>query len=93
MIHNTFKNCRKCGEYKSLAHFSPNAEMKDGRTNDCKKCIREYNKVWRKKNVPKEGFYDANETRRAYGFNAYYTQWDDTVVMEEIHFSRIMAEL
>lgn len=87
-----FKQCRKCGDYKSLAHFSPNAEMKDGRTNECKKCTREYNKAWREKNAPKEGFYSAEESRRAYG-NKSYNKWDDAPVMESINLRNILANL
>jgi 5-methylcytosine-specific restriction endonuclease McrA len=36
------KNCRRCGELKSLDNFNRNCAMKDGRLNTCKSCRHSY---------------------------------------------------
>lgn len=47
------KTCKKCGKIFPLTNefFQPRKGAKDGFRNDCKKCISEYKKQYRKKNI------------------------------------------
>lgn len=40
------KTCRKCKAAKSLSEFSRDTKSKDGLNNQCKQCVREYQRQW-----------------------------------------------
>lgn len=40
------KPCRDCKQQKPLSEFPKNRKAKDGCTNQCKPCYREYLKIW-----------------------------------------------
>jgi 5-methylcytosine-specific restriction endonuclease McrA len=44
------KNCRKCGEWKEYVCFPKRKEAKDGHRNECKECIKEYDRSYREEN-------------------------------------------
>lgn len=52
MIAQT-KRCTKCGQTKLLTEFSKNSEHSDGLASNCRKCVYENEKKWKKKNPEK----------------------------------------
>ena len=44
------KKCSKCGEEKRLSQFYKDKHTKDGHRNECKSCMKEYSKDYRKNN-------------------------------------------
>ena len=47
------KQCTKCKEWKELDEFHKNKNAKDGHRNECKECVKEYQKKYRKNSPDK----------------------------------------
>jgi hypothetical protein len=63
------KICKKCNVLKNIDSFSKQKTNKDGYKNNCKKCIAEYGKKYRKQNLEKErervnNYYKQNKLKR-----------------------------
>ena len=64
---DVFKNCKKCGEEKSINEFDLCKTGKDGHYNICKKCRYESSQIWKKNNPDKVREYGrkwANNNRK-----------------------------
>jgi hypothetical protein len=48
------KKCYKCGIEKSYSYFNKNKSKKDGYSDECRDCTKEYNKEYRVKYAEKE---------------------------------------
>ena len=46
-IENQLKRCSKCKQHKPLSEFYPNKHMRDGYSNQCRKCMNEGSKRYR----------------------------------------------
>lgn len=90
------KTCTSCGIEKSLADFQKRASSKDGHTNLCKPCKREYDNSHYKKNPKRSEYIRSNQKDRERKTNEYIVQYllqhpcvdcgeDDIVVLEFDH--------
>lgn len=66
------KRCYKCREWKALTDFHRRAKAKDGRTNRCRECVRDYYLENRARLLSYQIAYnrDHQEERAAYAFHA-----------------------
>jgi len=55
---NEYKKCTKCGETKPLSEFYERKKNKDGYHNQCKDCIKKYQRSYKKTNKPKQSYKD-----------------------------------
>jgi len=58
------KKCSKCGELKSFSEFHKKKCSKDGLQSQCKKCIKEYRKEYRKNNKDRIKEYRENNKEK-----------------------------
>jgi hypothetical protein len=79
------KRCTKCGEEKPRAEFSRDRSRKDGRSPQCKACVRrwhqenaehlaEYNRRWRRANRDKTRAQDRRYKERKRAEDPHYRE-------------------
>lgn len=67
------KICTKCKIEKNIEEFSKWKHSKDDHFHQCKKCCKEYNKIYREKNKNK-----LNENNKEY-YKEYYNKYKDKI--------------
>lgn len=69
------KTCSSCGILKSLDDFQKRSSAKDGHTNLCKPCKREYDNNHYKKNEYRRNYIRENQKRRELETNSYILEY------------------
>lgn len=64
-----FKVCKKCNKDKSIGEFAKCSEYRHGVLNNCKECMSEYIKAYKKQNKEKVKGYKMSDNEREYNIS------------------------